>query len=72
MKELNTVLINNKFMVSFWSFQRSYYERGRYNKHMRMYKRLRKLTDLEQYITKITISTTNKSIEGIGLFNKKK
>ena len=50
MRMLNTVLINNKFLVSFWSFQRSYYERGRYNKHMRAYKRLKHITGLEQYI----------------------
>lgn len=67
MKLLNIILINNKFMVSFWSFQRSYYERGRYNKYMRMYKRLKKITDLEQYISKITITSTKKSIEGIGI-----
>lgn len=69
MKLLNTVLINNKFIVSFWSFKRSYYERGRYNKYMRMYKRLKKITDLEQYIT---ITSTRKSIEGIGILNQNK
>jgi hypothetical protein len=50
MKLLNTVLINNKFMVSFWSFQRSYYQRGYYNRFYRHYKRLKKLNGLEQYI----------------------
>lgn len=69
MKLLNTVLINNKFIVSFWSFQRSYYERGRYNRYMRMYKRLKKITDLEQYIT---ITSTRKSIEGIGILKQNK
>jgi hypothetical protein len=50
MKLLNRVLINNKFSVSFWSFQKSYYDRGEYNKFYRTYRRVKKITDLEQYI----------------------
>ena len=50
MKLLNEVLINNKFMVSFWSFQRSYHQRGYYNRFYKHYKRLKKLKGLEQYI----------------------
>lgn len=50
MRILNTILINNKFLVSFWSFNRSYHERGRYNKHMKAYKRLKQITGLEQYV----------------------
>lgn len=50
MRILNTALINNKFSVSFWSFQKSYYDRGRYNKFYRQYLRLKKRTGIEQYI----------------------
>lgn len=72
MKLLNTILINNKFIVSFWSFQRSYYERGRYNRFIRIYKRIKKRTDLEQYTNKLIITSTRKSIEGIGMLNQNK
>lgn len=71
MKLLNTILINNKFCVSFWSFQRSYYERGSYNKHMRVYRRLKKITGLEQYINqKQHIIDIMKADEDDGLYNQ--
>jgi hypothetical protein len=50
MKKLNKVLVLNKFMTSFWSFERSYYQRGYYNRFYRHYRRLKKLNGLEQYI----------------------
>jgi hypothetical protein len=50
MRMLNTILINRKFETSFWSFQKSYYDRGGYNRFYRTYKRLKYRTGLEQYI----------------------
>jgi len=56
MNLLNSVLISNKFYISFWSYHRSYYERGKYNRFNRTYRRLKRLTGLEQYINQEQIT----------------
>lgn len=53
MRLLNTILINRKFIASFWSFQKSYYDRGGYNRFYRTYRRIKNRTGLEQYINQI-------------------
>lgn len=49
MRKLNLALITSKYLNSFWSFGRSYLDKGKYMKYYRAYKRRKKIMGTEQY-----------------------
>jgi hypothetical protein len=50
MKQLNKILCEQKFLVNFWCFAKSYYNRGKHNRFNKFYKRLKQTTGIEHYI----------------------
>ena len=50
MKQLNKIICEQKFLVNFWCFAKSYNDRGKYNRFSKFYKRLKQTTGIEHYI----------------------
>ena len=50
MKQLNKILCEQKFLVNFWCFAKSYNDRGKHNRFNKFYKRLKQKTGIEHYI----------------------
>ena len=71
MRKLNLAIITSKYLVSFWSFGRSYLDKGKYMKHYRAYKRRKKIMGTEQYFNqKQNIIDIMKADEDDELYNQ--